>query len=224
VVTGYSEAYAEGGLSQAGGRLVADVGKLATEVLLAKGAGAAVNAVKGGKAVAGVADDAVDAVKAIDKIEDATDNVSDAAGASGKLDDATSAVGGGSKGSSGGGGGSGSPKDKVIVSKAAVTPDDFVSQHAYDKHRFKADKKSTKSSTQYGEDVDPKKIGEETMSNPDKVEKLHDNDGNHYATRYSKEFDSNISTPDTPTNQSRVIINHKDPTRSTQFPRYENPK
>jgi hypothetical protein len=101
---------------------------------------------------------------------------------------------------------------------------DFVSDHAYEKHRYDSSKKSTKNRTQYGKDVDPSDIKDKTLSSPDSVEKQFDASGNHYATTYKKEFPYNISTSDTPTNSSRVVINHSDPSRSTQFPRYVPPK
>lgn len=59
------------------------------------------------------------------------------------------------------------------------------------------------------------------MNNPDSTIKKYDDNGNHYATIYKKRFDSNISTSDTPTRESRVIINHVKPEKSSQFPLYK---
>lgn len=46
-----------------------------------------------------------------------------------------------------------------------------------------------------------------------------DNKGNR-TTTYAKQFDGNISTSDSSTSHHRVIINHSDSSRSTQFPLY----
>lgn len=104
------------------------------------------------------------------------------------------------------------------------SPDDFISQHAYEKHKYDPTKISTKYRTQYGENIDPIYIRNRTFDEPDNIEKLVDKNGVHYATKYSKKFDYNISTNDTPTGDSRVIINHLNSADSTQFPYYSNSK
>jgi RHS repeat-associated protein len=101
------------------------------------------------------------------------------------------------------------------------TQDKFVG-HGHKRHRYKPDKVSSRSTTQYGKNVNVKKIREKTMNNPDSVKKQYDKDGNHIATIYKKRFGSNISTKDTPSRESRVIINHQDSGASTQFPFYKN--
>jgi hypothetical protein len=110
----------------------------------------------------------------------------------------------------------------VVIPKKVFTSQDFISEHAY-RHRYDPSKKSTKSTTQYGEKIDPNEIRNQTLSNPDEVIKQVDANGIHYATTYKKEFPYNISTIDTPTSSSRVIINHLDAGRSTQFPFYRKP-
>lgn len=108
-------------------------------------------------------------------------------------------------------------------SKKVSTIDDFVSPHAYNRHRYNPEAISSKSKTQYGEGVDVKDVRMKTMNNPDKIVHHINEDGVHYATTYKKTFDYNISTSDTPTNESRVIINHLDASRSSQFPLYQKP-
>jgi hypothetical protein len=107
---------------------------------------------------------------------------------------------------------------------ASQRPEDFITQHAYDRHRYNSSARSSRSKTQYGEGIDVKKIREITMQEADMVEVKIDDDGVPYATVYKKRFDYNISTGDTPTGESRVYINHKNPERSTQFPYYRRPE
>lgn len=95
---------------------------------------------------------------------------------------------------------------------------DFISEHAFKRHSFDASRVSTGSRTMYGKFADVKAIRKETINSADEIVKNYDAAGNHYSTTYKKKFSYNISTKDTPTKQSRVIINHKDPSRSTQFP------
>jgi len=106
----------------------------------------------------------------------------------------------------------------VVVLKRSYGEKDFISEHSYNRHRYDPDNPSTKNKTRYADGVDPNKIRQETIENPDKVEKLYDDNGNNYATRYSKDMGYNISQPPTNSSQSRVIINHSDPSQSTQFP------
>ncbi|GKS83853.1 hypothetical protein AVMA1855_06895 [Acidovorax sp. SUPP1855] len=109
-------------------------------------------------------------------------------------------------------------RNGVVVRKRTYDAKDFLSEHAYKRHGNDPDKPSKPNHTRYSENVDPKKIANETINNPDKVEKLYDANGNHYATKYSKDMGYNISQPPVNSSQSRVFINHVDPTRSTQFP------
>ena len=111
----------------------------------------------------------------------------------------------------------------VKKSEKISNVNDFISPHAYDRHKYNPNQKSTKSKTQYGENIDVNYIKNETINNPDSVDKQYDINGNHYATVYKKRFAENISTQDTPTCESRVIINHFDESRSSQFPLYQKP-
>jgi hypothetical protein len=111
----------------------------------------------------------------------------------------------------------GKGKNGVVVKKSPGATD-FVSEHAYKRHANDPNKPSTKSTTRYADNVDPKQIADETIKNPDSVNKLYDANGQHYATKFSKDMGYNISQPPISTSQSRVFINHIDPTKSTQFP------
>ena len=106
----------------------------------------------------------------------------------------------------------------VAVAKKTYGPKDFVSEHAYKRHGHDPNKASKPNHTRYADNVDPKNIADETINNPDKIEKLYDSNGNHYATKYSKDMQYNISQPPVNSSQSRVFINHADPAKSTQFP------
>jgi len=99
--------------------------------------------------------------------------------------------------------------------------DDFVTEHAWKRHKFDGSRLSSRSRTQYGEGIDVRRIKRETMKNPDKVVRNFDANGNHYSTTYKKTFEFNISTNKTPTRESRVIINHENITKSSQFPFYK---
>jgi len=99
-------------------------------------------------------------------------------------------------------------------------PKDFVNPHS-EKHMFEPSRPSTPNRSQYGEDVDVAKLRQETMTNPDKAYSNWPNPNNpnpNKITKYYKEFDGNISTPDTPTGSHRVFENLVDPTRSSHFP------
>ena len=109
-------------------------------------------------------------------------------------------------------------------SKGGTLEEDFINKHSFDRHKYNKDKMSSKSKTQYGENIDVKKLREDTMNNPDEVKIEKDASGNVYGTTYKKDYDFNISTNDTPSNKHRVIINHLNNERSTQFPFYEKPK
>ena len=94
---------------------------------------------------------------------------------------------------------------------------DFITPHAT-KHKYNPTVKSTKNRSQFAENLDVKKLRENTIAMPDSVEKKFDQSGNHFATKYSKNYNFNISTADTPTGRHRVFINHLNPSKSTQFP------
>lgn len=99
-------------------------------------------------------------------------------------------------------------------------PSDFVNPHS-EKHMYDPSKPSTPNRSQYGEDVDVGKLRQETMTNPDKAYSNWPNPNNpnpNRITKYYKEFDGNVSTPDTPTGSHRVFEHLDDPTRSSHFP------
>ncbi|WP_411553028.1 WXG100 family type VII secretion target [Paenibacillus lautus] len=99
-------------------------------------------------------------------------------------------------------------------------PNDFVNPHS-EKHMFDPSKPSTPNRTQYGQNVDVEGLRQETMTNPDKAYSNWpnpNNPNNQRITKYYKEFDGNISTPDTVTGSHRVFENLDDPTRSSHFP------
>ncbi len=79
---------------------------------------------------------------------------------------------------------------------------------------YDATRTSTKSRSQFGQDVNVKALRTDTMANPTSAY----SDINSRVTKYSKSYDFNISTPDTPTGEMRVFINNAKPNRSTQFP------
>ena len=99
-------------------------------------------------------------------------------------------------------------------------PNDFVNPHS-EKHLYDPSRPSTPNRTQYGENVDVGKLRQETMTNPDTAYSNWPNPNNPNTQRiskYYKEFDGNISTPDTPTGSHRVFENLDNPTRSSHFP------
>ena len=98
---------------------------------------------------------------------------------------------------------------------------DFVSEHAFKRHKFDPSKASSRSRTQYGENINAQGIRQQTIQSADDIVRHVNEGGTHYATTYKKRFDSNVSTADTPTRESRVIINHLNPEKSTQFPYYK---
>ena len=89
--------------------------------------------------------------------------------------------------------------------------EDFITPHSQ-KHAYDSSKLSTKNKSQFGQNVNVKALREDTIKNPDSVSTMHN------ITRYAKRYSVNISTPDTPTGEMRVFINHDKPDRSTQFP------
>ncbi|QCT01667.1 hypothetical protein E6C60_0948 [Paenibacillus algicola] len=99
-------------------------------------------------------------------------------------------------------------------------PRDFVNPHS-EKHLYDPSRPSTPNRSQYRKDVDVEKLRQETMTNPDKAFSNWPNPNNpnpNRITKYYKEFDGNISTPDTPTGSYRVFEHLDDPTRSSYFP------
>lgn len=98
-------------------------------------------------------------------------------------------------------------------SNGGLNADDFITEHSQ-KHMFDPSKISTKNRSQFGQDMNVKALAEDTMGNPTSAY----SDINSKISKYSKSYDFNISTPDTPTGEMRVFINNAKPTRSTQFP------
>jgi len=90
---------------------------------------------------------------------------------------------------------------------------DFITDHSQ-KHMFDASRTSTKNRSQFGQDINIKALVDDTMANPTSAY----SDINSGITKYSKSYDFNISTSDTPTGEMRVFINNARSDRSTQFP------
>lgn len=97
--------------------------------------------------------------------------------------------------------------------------DDFMTLHAR-KHAYDPNTVSTKSKTQFGENINVAKLREDTLIYPDKI--FYDSE--HDVIKYIKEYDFNISTPDTPTGSHRVFITLNPKAgkeiRNSQFPYY----
>ncbi|MGE7878750.1 hypothetical protein [Peribacillus muralis] len=93
----------------------------------------------------------------------------------------------------------------------------FINEHSYNKHKYDSKKKSSATATQYGKDVDVKKLREDTMANYEDKWTTTDK-SNQVQVHYAKSYDSNISTKDTPTKNHRVVINKTKSNRSTQYP------
>lgn len=96
---------------------------------------------------------------------------------------------------------------------------DFINTHAYNKHKYNKKKKSTEKQTQYGKNVDVKKLRELTLKYPEQAWSTKSGNG-PWRTFYKKAFKSNLSTNDSKTVHHRVIINNGDSSKSTQFPLY----
>lgn len=112
--------------------------------------------------------------------------------------------------------------------------EDFITKHAHDKHVYNANKVSTPNRTQYGNDVNVQAVRRQTLQSPDKITFLPHQTPNQNGVRlsgsdgaiYSKRYNGNLSTPETPSTNSRVIINNNDKKlsnpqldgRSTQYP------
>ena len=101
--------------------------------------------------------------------------------------------------------------------------DDFMTPHA-EKHVFNPNTVSSRNKTQFGENIDVAKLREDTMLHPDKI--VYDSE--HNVIKYQKEYDFNISTPDTPTGSHRVFISLDSKpgktNRNSQFPYYGGKK
>ncbi|WP_245976656.1 hypothetical protein [Paenibacillus prosopidis] len=100
-------------------------------------------------------------------------------------------------------------------------PNNFVNEHAK-KHMYDSKRPSTPNRSQYGEDVDVRQLRQDTMNNPDKAYSNWpgnpNNPNKQRITKYYKEYDGNISTPDTPTGSHRVFNNLDNPRSSSHFP------
>ena len=114
-------------------------------------------------------------------------------------------------------------RDDFYKDEAEDSVDDFISLHSYNRHRYNADIKSTAKKTQYGKNINVRKLCEDTILNPDEV--VYDSEQN--VIKFSKEYNFNISTPDTPTGSHRVFIplthgqnGGKKNVRMSQFPFY----
>jgi hypothetical protein len=91
---------------------------------------------------------------------------------------------------------------------------DFITHHSR-RHKYTPDKLSTDKLTLFGENINVKRLREDTMKTGSS--KLV-NKGT--ATKYSKSYDFNISTDATPTGEMRVFINRSTPNNSSQFPHF----
>ncbi|MEC0066209.1 hypothetical protein P4H37_22310 [Paenibacillus thiaminolyticus] len=91
--------------------------------------------------------------------------------------------------------------DNFYKLNGGLEKDDFT-VHS-EKHLYNSAEKSTKKKTQYGKDIDVRKLREDIMMNPDSI-KYNDEQN---TILYKKEYNFNISTPDTPTGSHRVYIN-----------------
>lgn len=94
----------------------------------------------------------------------------------------------------------------------------FINEHAYNKHKYNSKVKSSAKATQYGKDVDVKKLSEDTIANYDDKWTTKDKGSNQVQVHYAKSYDSNISTKDTSTKNHRVVMNKTKSNRSTQYP------
>ncbi len=99
------------------------------------------------------------------------------------------------------------------IPSGGSNPNDFVNPHS-EKHMYDPSRTSTPNRSQYGKDVDVGELRQETMNNPDRAYTNWPNLNNPNSqriTKYYKEFDGYISTPDTPTGSNRVFDNLYDP-------------
>ena len=97
---------------------------------------------------------------------------------------------------------------------------DYISIHSR-KHMYNPDALSMPKKTQYGKDVNVRKLCEDTIINPD--EAIYNINQN--VMIYKKKYPFNISTSDTPTGEHRVFIplntQGKKTIRMSQFPLFE---
>jgi uncharacterized protein YukE len=107
-------------------------------------------------------------------------------------------------------------KGKFNKENGGANASDFISSHSQ-KHMYNSNTISTPKKTQYGKDIDVSELRRDTQLNPDIVE--YDDIKNTIA--YKKNYDFNISTPDTPTGLHRVFLNLNNPSRHSQFPYYK---
>ncbi|WP_330924928.1 hypothetical protein [Candidatus Sororendozoicomonas aggregata] len=107
--------------------------------------------------------------------------------------------------------------NKFYKRGGGANADDFISVHAQ-KHMFDAGRVSTKKRTQFGENINVQALVDDTMSSDMNAVTTNG------ITKYKKSYDFNISTPDTPTGEMRVFINHNNPSRSSQFPYFAKKK
>ena len=109
--------------------------------------------------------------------------------------------------------------DEFYKHNGGMDKADTISIHA-EKHLYNPEVISTKKKTQFGKDIDILKLREDTMLHPDSI--IYNDEQN--VIKYVKEYDFNISTPDTPTGQHRVFINLSPKAgktnRNSQFPLY----
>ncbi|MDY7222840.1 hypothetical protein [Halalkalibacterium halodurans] len=93
---------------------------------------------------------------------------------------------------------------------------DFYNFHAYKRHHYNPERKSTASRTQYAKNTDVYFLWRGTRAQPDSTYR----EGDRYF--YRRAYTSNISTSDTPTRQHRFIYNRSDNLKSTHFPYVSN--
>ncbi|SEF63993.1 RHS repeat-associated core domain-containing protein [Eubacterium ruminantium] len=97
---------------------------------------------------------------------------------------------------------------------------DYISIHSR-KHMYNPNTLSTPKKTQYGKDINVRKLCEDTIMNPDEV--VYNIDQN--VMIYKKKYPFNISTNETPTGTHRVFIplniQGKKTIRMSQFPLFE---
>jgi len=109
--------------------------------------------------------------------------------------------------------------DKFYKYNGGMDKADTISIHV-EKHLYNPEVISTKKKTQFGKDIDILKLREDTILHPDSI--VYNDEQN--VIKYVKEYDFNISTPDTPTGQHRVFINLSPKAgktnRNSQFPLY----
>ncbi len=104
-------------------------------------------------------------------------------------------------------------KIRFFKKGGGTNKDDFISEHSQ-KHMYNPNEISRPNKTQFGKNINVNALYKDTMLNPDSAFSTL----NSRITKYSKKYDFNISTKDTPTGQMRVFINNPVPDKSTLFP------